>query len=82
MERFAERPAASEVYTVTDFWPVILKTVPPTVMTREEAYAKAPAMMVTYIPATNPHPEDKKEEREIAENPPFGGKPVRYYIGN
>jgi len=34
-----------------DFWPVILRTIPPTVLTREEAYAKVPHMTWFTIPA-------------------------------
>lgn len=39
------------------FWPVILRTVPPIVMTKEDAYKKVPFMKVTYIPATCPRDE-------------------------
>jgi hypothetical protein len=41
-----------------DFYPVVFQTVPPTIMTREEVYARVPHMRVTNIPATNPRPED------------------------
>lgn len=40
-----------------DFWPVVLRTDPPTIMTREEAYAKVPRMAVTHVAATNPRDE-------------------------
>jgi hypothetical protein len=40
-----------------DFYPVVLQTRPPTIMTREEVYRKVPSMRVTHIPATNPRPE-------------------------
>lgn len=48
-----------------EFWPCILMTSPPTLMTREEAYAKVPYMRVTHIPATNP-----REERIDRAEPP------------
>jgi hypothetical protein len=40
-----------------DFWPVVLRTDPPTLMTREEAYAKVPHMIVTHVEATHPNRE-------------------------
>jgi len=46
------------------FWPVILRTDPPTLMTEEEAYKKVPAMKVTHLPATMP-----REERDGAQAP-------------
>ncbi len=48
-----------------DFWPVILQTVPPTLLTREEAYARVQAMRVTHIAATNPRPEDNVPKGKI-----------------
>lgn len=39
------------------FWPLVLRTDPPTIMTREEAYAKVPYMRITRIKATNPRDE-------------------------
>ncbi len=40
------------------FWPVVLATVPPTVMTREEAYRKVPHARMLHIEATHPRSED------------------------
>jgi len=48
--------------------------------TREELYAKIPCMRVTYLPATNPHPEDAKEKQEN-KSLPWGGQPTQYYVG-
>lgn len=39
------------------FWPIALRTEPPTIMTEEEAYAKVPHMKVTRVYATHPHDE-------------------------
>lgn len=52
-----------------EFWPVVLQTSPPTLLTREEAYARVPAMHVTHIAATNPRSEhDSAEDFPIPEN--------------
>ena len=40
------------------FWPVVLATVPPRVMTREEAYRKVPHAKMLHIEATHPRSED------------------------
>jgi hypothetical protein len=40
-----------------EMWPMILRTEPPTIMTREEAYAKVPYMRIIHIPATLPREE-------------------------
>ena len=39
------------------FWPVLLRTDPPTFQTEEEAYTKVPYMRVTRIYATHPRDE-------------------------
>jgi hypothetical protein len=39
------------------FWPCILRTDPPTIMTEEEAYAKVPYMTNFHVPATHPRDE-------------------------
>lgn len=46
-----------------DFWPIILQTTPPILLTREEAYARVPYIKVTHIPATNPRSEDSVPQR-------------------
>jgi hypothetical protein len=40
-----------------EMWPMILRTEPPTIMTREEAYAKVPYMRIIHFPATLPREE-------------------------
>jgi hypothetical protein len=49
---------------VDDFYPVILPTVPPTVLTREEVdrYFQSRNTTITamHLPATRPYPEDGK----------------------
>lgn len=40
-----------------DFYPVILQTDPPTLLTREEVDEKVPHVKVTHIPATCPREE-------------------------
>jgi len=41
-----------------EFWPVVLATVPPRVMTMEEAYRKVPHGRMLHIEATHPRSED------------------------
>jgi len=45
-----------------DFYPIILPTIPPTVLTREEVdkyfQSRNTSISVAHIPATNPCPED------------------------
>lgn len=40
-----------------NFWPVILRTEPPSILTKEEAFKKVPKMRVTHIPSTRPREE-------------------------
>jgi hypothetical protein len=61
-DKFSSCVAAGE------FWPVVLATDPPTIMTEEEAYRKVPYMKVLHIPATLPRNED---------GPPTQGKHAR-----
>jgi len=41
-----------------EFYPCILMTSPPTLLTREQTDARVPHVRVTHIPATNPRNED------------------------
>jgi len=40
------------------FYPVLLRTVPPTVLTRGDVVSKVPWVKVLHIPATHPRAED------------------------
>jgi len=40
-----------------DFYPVMLRTDPPTILTREEVERKVPCIKITHIPATCPRDE-------------------------
>jgi len=39
------------------FWPCVLRTDPPVLLTEQEALEKVPHMRVTHIPATHPNEE-------------------------
>ncbi len=47
-----------------DFYPIVLATVPPTVLTREEVNnyytQRGTVVNITWLPATHPRPEDGK----------------------
>ena len=51
-------PRKNKFCAAGKFWPVVLATVPPTLLTEEEALKKVPHVKVLHIPATHPRNED------------------------
>ena len=57
MAKTAKRVSAEPRKPVKPFWPCVLRTEPPTILTEEEVLRKVPFMTNTHIPATNPREE-------------------------